>query len=132
MVLSAYYVCVRGYMCEQVLQLEEAAEARQEVIAGLEKKLYDKEMEVQVMHSDLLLLRQDLQQRELECENIHMALQQMQRERDTETRRLEEAFEARLQAALKQSAAKVEEVEAIHLVKLEEEKEQREQLQVMR
>lgn len=112
-------------MGAHILQLEEALEARQAAISTLEKSLYDKRTEVEVAHSDLLLAQQDLEQRDLECQNVHLALQQMQRERDIATRRLEESFEAKVVEAKAAAEKRLVEAEESFAHRLQEEEDRR-------
>lgn len=66
-------------------------------MAVLEKECYDKEAALEALKADNLLIQQDLDIRTVELENLHSAIQQMQRDKDVTIRRLNQDFESRLE-----------------------------------
>jgi len=74
-------------------------------LASLEKECYDKDAALEALKADNLLTQQDLNIRTIELENLHAAIQQMQREKEVAIRRIHQDFECRLDKAREEERA---------------------------
>ncbi len=79
----------------RALFLEQALDETKRLLAALEITSYQKQSQLDICTSDLLLLRQDLELRSTEVRNLMEALSQVQREKTTEVLRAQDELEGR-------------------------------------
>ena len=90
---------------------EKSLEASRRQVAQLEKEAYDKESELEVTRSDILLIRQELEQRCVEVSNLKEAIHQVEAENSFGLSRFQRELAEKLEEVRRVSSLEKAELE---------------------
>lgn len=105
------------------MSLEKSVESLTDTQAQIERGLIDKSKEVAVLRSDMILLQQDLEQRNIECMNLKIAVDNLHNSQDVNAKRSTEKFAKQLkvvEAQLEEKLAQNDELWKVELAKQNE------------
>jgi hypothetical protein len=108
---------------------ERHLETTRRALAQREKDCYDHTAELEVTRSDILLVRQELERRQVEVSNLKDAIHQVESERDFYVSRAQRELAAKVEAARQQAESDRSELEAHLSQQLEEERAKRRTLE---
>jgi len=108
---------------------ERTLESTRRTLAQLEKDSYDKSAELEVTRSDIMLIRQELDRRQIEVSNLKEAIHQVESERDFYVSRAQRELAEKVEAARQQSESDRTALQAQLMQQLEEERARRVKLE---
>ena len=118
-----------GQVTGSLAASERALESTRRALAQLEKDSYDKNAELEVTRSDIMLIRQELDRRQIEVTNLKEAIHQVESERDFYVSRAQRELAEKVEAARLQSETDRTELQAQLVQQLEEERARRVKLE---
>jgi len=114
---------------EYVLALEKSVESLTDTQAQIERGLIDKSKEVAVLRSDMVLLQQDLEQRNIECMNLKVAVDSLHQAQDLNAKKSAEKFAKQLKVIEAQVDEKLAQNDELWKVELGKQNELRVELE---